>query len=197
MNHSQSSNVHHDRDCGWIDQRLDAYVDGELSAFEEARVERHLPHCEACQAVAEGLHGVKASLGALPVLRCPERVLEVVRSETFKSPVASRSASRRRAPSWAIGLAACVLVAAGVGTIRGVVERRQAELRRQQIETTLADLQATLQQRAAEVSREAFVQGVAKPTRTVVSAVQDSPLGRWGAAAASLLAPVANETDAT
>ena len=198
MSHSQPPIEHQDADCGWVDERLDAYVDSELSAFEEARVERHLASCEACGAVAAGLRGVKASLGGLPELRCPERVVEAVRREALPTEVASRPVRLRRAPSYAVGLAACLLVAVGAWSIRGAVERRQAELRREQIETALADLQSTLQQRATAVGREAFVQGVAKPTRTVVTAVQNSPLGRWGAAAASLLAPAdADETDAT
>lgn len=199
MSHSQPLTEHQDADCGWVDERLDAYVDGELSASEKARVERHLPSCEACSAVAKGLRGVKASLSGLPVLRCPERVLEAVLNEASKVDTASQPVRTRRAPSFAVGLAACLLVAAGAWSIRGVIERQQAAERRERIELAIADLQTTLRQRANDVGREAFVQGVAKPTRTVVTAVQNGPLGRWGAAAASLLAPsdVTDETDAT
>jgi anti-sigma factor RsiW len=198
MSHSQPPTERQDADCGWVDERLDLYVDGELSAFEEARVERHLAGCEACGAIAAGLRGVKASLGGLPELRCPERLVEAVRLEALPTDVASRQVRMQRAPSWAVGLAACLLVAVGAWSIRGVVERRQAAERRERIEVAIADLQATLRQRATDVGREAFVQGVAKPTRTVVTAVQNGPLGRWGAAAASLLAPAeADETDAT
>lgn len=198
MSHSQPPTERQDADCGWVDERLDLYVDGELSTFEEARVERHLASCEGCGAVVAGLRGVKASLGGLPELRCPERVVEAVRREALQTEVASRPVRMRRAPSWAVGLAACLLVAAGAWSIRGFVERRQAEQRRERIEMAIADLQSTLRQRATDVGREAFVQGVAKPTRTVVTAVQNGPLGRWGAAAASLLAPAeADETDAT
>jgi predicted anti-sigma-YlaC factor YlaD len=198
MSHSLPPTERQDADCGWIDERLDLYVDGELSAFEEARVERHLSSCEACGAVVTGLRGVKASLGGLPVLRCPERVLEAVRREALPTEVASQPLRTRRLSNYAVGLAACLLVAAGAWSIRGAVERRQAEQRRERIEMAIADLQTTLRQRATDVGREAFVQGVAKPTRTVVTAVQNGPLGRWGAAAASLLAPEeADETDAT
>jgi anti-sigma factor RsiW len=182
-------------DCGWIDQRLDAYVDGELATTECDRIERHLASCDVCDAVATGLRGVRTSLNGLPVLRCPERVLEAVRSAASRAEVAQQHVRPRRTLSFAIGLAACLLVAAGAWSIRGIVERRQAEERREQLETALADLQSTLRQRATDVGREAFVQGVAKPTRTVVTAVQNGPLGRWGAAAANLLAPVdADET---
>jgi len=185
-------------ECGWIDERLDAYIDGELATTDRDRVERHLATCDVCDAVATGLRGVKASLNEMPVLRCSERVLEAVRREASKTEVANQPVRRRRAIRFTIGLAACLLVTAGAWSIRGAVERRQAELRREQIETALADLQSTLQQRATDVGREAFVQGVAKPTRTVVTAVQNGPLGRWGAAAAGLLAPAdADETDAT
>jgi len=198
MNHSRLSTEDYAPNCGWVDERLDAYVDGELSAFEESRIERHLPNCDACSDVAKGLRGVKASLRGLPELNCPERVLAAVRREAAPKEVASRSARTRRSQSFAVGLAACLLVAAGAWSIRGAVERRQAEQRREQVRTALADLQSTLRQRATEVGREAFVHGVAKPTRTVVTAVQNGPLGRWGAAAANLLTPAdVDETDAT
>lgn len=198
MSHSPLPTERQDADCGWIDERLDVYVDGELTADECECVERHLATCEACDVLAKGLRGVKASLGGLPVLRCPERVLEAVRRDASKVEVASQPARRRRVLSWAVGLAACLLVAAGAWSIRSAVEQRQAELRRERIETALADLQSTLRQRATDVGREAFEHGVAKPTRTVVTAVQDSPLGRWGAAAASLLTPAEDDaTDAT
>lgn len=185
-------------ECDWVDARLDAYVDGELAVDESDCVERHLATCETCENVARGLTDVKDALAGLPAFSCPERVLEAVRREATANDILRSPGHWRRVTAYAAALAACLLVGFGAWSIRGAYERHQAELRRERVELALAELQTTLRRRASDVGREAFEHGVAKPTRTVVTAVRDSPLGKWGATVASLVTPTnRQEADAT
>ncbi len=187
MKFLDSSTEHNSPDCGWVDERLDAYFDGELSADDCDGVERHLSSCEACDATSKAIGGVRTSLRGLPMLRCPNRVLVAVRSEASKFEVASRRVRERRVRSVAVGSAACLLLAVGVWSVRGAIEKRQEGRRRAQLESDLVELRSTLSRQVTDVSREAFEHGVAKPTRTVVTALESSQLGRWSAQAVGYL----------
>jgi anti-sigma factor RsiW len=66
--------------CEWMQERIDAYVDGDLSPAESAVADMHLTRCAAC---AEELHlarQVAGSLRALPAVRCPDSIPEAVRA---------------------------------------------------------------------------------------------------------------------
>ncbi len=49
-----------------LDETLSAYVDGELDAAAQARVESHVAGCDACAALLDELRAVRASALALP-----------------------------------------------------------------------------------------------------------------------------------
>lgn len=80
----------------WAEQSLSAYMDGELSPAETARVERHLQECRACRANLATLHQTVGLLRELAVLRAPRSF--AVRPQTVTA--------RRAAParSWGYGL---------------------------------------------------------------------------------------------
>jgi anti-sigma factor (TIGR02949 family) len=69
----------HDPSCDEALDLLEAYVDGDLSADEVARLRSHLEGCAACAAELELATRIQSELRALPELDCPPEVLEKVR----------------------------------------------------------------------------------------------------------------------
>ena len=67
--------------CGDIAERLDRYLDGELPAGLQAKVELHLASCERCGAVLATIESLQQSIDAqLPDLRpITDRIRPAVR----------------------------------------------------------------------------------------------------------------------
>jgi len=80
----------------WVEESLSAYIDGELSAKETARVEEHLRECQACTENLATLRQTVALLRELPTLAPP-------RSFTVR-PAPVRLQARAAAPAWGYGL---------------------------------------------------------------------------------------------
>jgi len=96
--------------CRDVDDRLDDYVDGELSEAEYQEVELHVASCAACRENERGLRNLLARAAALPKEGTPGRDLW--------PGVAERLTARRsRAQSLLLGLAAGVIVALAAGVI--------------------------------------------------------------------------------
>ncbi|MCB1054676.1 MAG: zf-HC2 domain-containing protein [Acidobacteria bacterium] len=72
--------------CDEADERLEAYLDGDLSEFEAARLKRHLSTCTACAAELAWAERVQHGLRALPEHTCPPQVLEDVLRNTSQAP---------------------------------------------------------------------------------------------------------------
>ena len=91
------------------EERLNDYVDGELTAPERAGVEAHLAACTACRAEVEGLRDLLRHVAGLPrEIAPPPEVWEAVREETVEIPRIGRAAPW--GARW--GIAAAVVVAA-------------------------------------------------------------------------------------
>jgi len=89
------------------EERLNDYVDGELSATERAEVERHLEGCAECRAEVAGLRELLYEVATLPLeITPPEELWVGVKEETVELPV------RRRETLWGMryGLAAAAVV---------------------------------------------------------------------------------------
>jgi hypothetical protein len=80
----------------WAEESLSAYLDGELTPAETARVEAHLQECRTCRANLATLRQTVGLLGELPMLRAP-------RSFAVRPVVVT---AKRAAParSWGYGL---------------------------------------------------------------------------------------------
>ena len=52
--------------CLWASQRLSLWLDGEISEFEQARLEEHLRSCDDCRAYAAQLRGLTETLRSAP-----------------------------------------------------------------------------------------------------------------------------------
>jgi anti-sigma factor RsiW len=80
----------------WVEESLSAYMDGELSPAETARVENHLRECEACTENLTTLRQTVALLQELPAKPAPR---------SFAVRPASVKARRAAVPSaWGYGL---------------------------------------------------------------------------------------------
>jgi len=93
---------------GHVDDRLSAYLDGELVAGERAAVESHLRGCGACARHLEELAAVDAAARELPV-GAPAGYFD-----SFPARVRARLPVRRarRPPAWVWAAAAAIVLAA-------------------------------------------------------------------------------------
>ena len=96
--------------CRDVDDRLDDYVDGELSESEYQEVELHVASCAACRENERGLRNLLARAAALPKEMAPGRDLWPGVSERL-------TARRWSAQSLLLGLAAGLIVALAAGVI--------------------------------------------------------------------------------
>ena len=60
--------------CVWMQERIDAYLDGDLSPTEVAVADLHLARCLSCAEELRLARQVAGSLRSLPARQCPESV---------------------------------------------------------------------------------------------------------------------------
>ncbi|MFQ5947888.1 MAG: anti-sigma factor family protein [Acidimicrobiia bacterium] len=94
-----------------LNELLSAYLDGETTPEEQARVVGHLAECGDCRDEMAALDAARSSLRSLPLLEpsvslWPERVSEVTDRR--------RPIRLTRAWAWAAAVAAALLIAVGV-----------------------------------------------------------------------------------
>jgi len=75
----------------WIKENLSAYIDGELSPAETARVERHLEQCEQCRRELDSLTQTVHLLNRLPALRAPRSFLLPAEAEESRRRFKART----------------------------------------------------------------------------------------------------------
>lgn len=80
----------------WVEDSLSAYIDGELSPKERARVEKHLRDCQACTQNLATLRQTVALVGELPQVPAP-------RSFAIR-PAVVQPKARMATPAWGYGL---------------------------------------------------------------------------------------------
>lgn len=64
------------KDCGWILERIESYVDDGLHGGELEIFERHIESCDACGRELSLARDVARGLRALPWYRCPDHVAD-------------------------------------------------------------------------------------------------------------------------
>lgn len=109
--------------CQTIEPLLGSHLDRELTRAEEARVEEHLDHCDRCRARLEHLEALSGALKAWeasaltpvpPDLRLKHAVLARVAETSHQRRVDDRVLRLTH-----LAVAACVLVALGLGFVLG------------------------------------------------------------------------------
>ena len=102
------------RDCHEIQERLSAFIDGDLDPAEQAEVRAHVESCRACRGLAQDLTRLRDAAGALGGVRPPDHVwLEIAGqirlSETREPRLVAPVRLRPALVQW-IGLAAALVV---------------------------------------------------------------------------------------
>jgi hypothetical protein len=112
--------THDKHECDSMCERFAAYIEGDLSAAEQTRAERHLAECATCAQTLVELRAIAGEAAQLPLLT-PSRDLWAgiaSRISTPVTPLESAPATVRRAPrrefQYAIAAAALIAVTAGV-----------------------------------------------------------------------------------
>lgn len=80
----------------WVEESLSAYMDGELSPADRARVEEHLQRCKSCTQNLRTLQHTVRLVRELPAMSAP-------RSFAVR-PAVTRARPVRAAPSWGYGV---------------------------------------------------------------------------------------------
>src|SRR5215471_8826058 len=100
-------------DCPTCEAMVDAYLDGELTASENAEFERALELCPGCRARLARVREVSSLLRALPVEPAPDLLRARVEREV--RAIARRPVDRLR---W-MAMAASLVVALSIGWLGG------------------------------------------------------------------------------
>ncbi len=81
--------------CEWALDRLDAYLDGDLSAEESSSMQIHLEKCAACSGELELAEATQTAIRNLPEQQCPDAVTAAVMEH-----IASEASPGRPVLSW-------------------------------------------------------------------------------------------------
>ena len=148
--------------CEQTKDRLDEYLDGELSADDAAAVEQHLAGCEACRAELEALRKTAALVKSLPRVKAPEGLASDVKASLARRTTTRRSLILRWASvgGW-LAAAATLIIVIKLAPWEGLPEadRRPAVKAAPELERKDPDRAAKLSEEAApapgKVLREA------------------------------------------
>ena len=112
---------------------LSSYIDGEVSAAESRRVERHLAGCDECAAELESLRATTMLLGRLPLLDAPRSyaltpvdVADAPRLTGLPGLISIAALARGFAPMGAAALALVLIVGVALIVMRGIGGEYQA-----------------------------------------------------------------------
>lgn len=101
-------------ECEWTLDRIEPFLDGELSCAEVGQLEGHTAFCDSCMSELDEARIVLAALRGLPEVRCPDAVLEGAMRE-----VETLAGSRSYSGWLGLAAAALLLLTAGVALMRG------------------------------------------------------------------------------
>ncbi len=87
-----------------LSELISAYLDGETSGSETARVIAHLQACERCRAELSDVHAGRSALRSLPVLEMPAGLFEDLGVASTVVPM------RRRPVTWVAAAAAAIVI---------------------------------------------------------------------------------------
>ncbi|MDX1429217.1 MAG: zf-HC2 domain-containing protein [Rhodothermales bacterium] len=134
-------------DFEWLDERVEAYIDGDLTETDRMRFEAALADSSELRAAVAAAHRVRDGLGAIGAPKCPEHVVADVLAAAKSEP---RGASIReryldallpgfpRAGAFAIAAAVTIVV------IAGVLILTRPESAPSEVEQGLADVKVAL-----------------------------------------------------
>lgn len=106
--------------CAAVESLLSAWLDGELTLSERARVEEHVRTCARCAADVDTLRRTQQLVRSLPVRAVPEHV-----APARRVPAPPPAPPVRRRARVAASVAAVGLVLSGAAVVVGAQAQRQ------------------------------------------------------------------------
>lgn len=101
--------------CMWTQERIEAYIDGDLPGEEAARLDEHLQGCTVCSTELALASELRQTLNTLPQQSCPDRVSDAVMDQVHADLRAERWRRVRDGlagwlhPAWRPAMATAVL----------------------------------------------------------------------------------------
>ncbi len=177
--------------CSAFEQKIEAYLDGALSADDARAIESHIAACQVCAEELSLARQVSEGLAELTPLNCPDVVTARVthtmsalgnRADSIAEAGGTRSTAWNQS-TWKIA-AAVVLVAAGVifavsqsknsqpvesANLDDVYTPEEATLARRQLEWTLAYVEHVTRSSMQSVGQDVIGKHVTPPVRSAVN----------------------------
>ena len=142
----------------WFDQRVEAYIDGELDASERSLFVSRLKLDESLRREVEQARLIQGTLRDMPSLQCPSDV---------RKRVLEMTGSRPRGFAWGWAGAACAVLVAAIafGLMRPPAGPSELELAqaRADMETAMAYLSRAGQMAGRQAGQQWIESGIARP----------------------------------
>jgi anti-sigma factor RsiW len=110
--------------CDRVLDRMEAFIDDDVTADESAAIKRHLDHCDACAEELEHALETLAALRALPELDVPDRVIEDARAAIRRQGPAGNNNQRANMRRRWLAAAAAIVIGI-IGTTAVVRDRTE------------------------------------------------------------------------
>ena len=130
--------------CSWTQERIEAYIDDELTPVEQGQLEAHAATCAACTAELEDARRLIGTLRALPRVTCPDAVSQALQTRIRQARRQRLHVAVRRW-GWAYAAAAVLVLIAGYHLfdpepVPPAFSPKEIAQARRQVEWTLAYL---------------------------------------------------------
>lgn len=115
--------------CDQIEPRLDAFLDGELTAEEIAVLQSHLDGCPTCRRETESRRELRRAFAARPRVAAPSGLQDAILAAADSGKVglrAGRPAGHRNRVRWGLALAAAASLAV-VALLPRLLEREAGQ----------------------------------------------------------------------
>ena len=155
--------------CSWTQERIEAYIDGELTPVEQGRLEAHVATCAACPAELEDARQLVGALRALPRVTCPDAVSQALQDRIHRT---RQDRWRTAAKRWYKPLAAAAVLALIAGhllfdpePVSPAFSPKEIAQARRQVEWTLAYLGDLNSRMGAAVRDDVIQPRIVQPLR--------------------------------
>lgn len=179
------------RRCEDMQSLFDLYMNGGLSRKQRTILEDHLASCDECRHALAGERDIAEALRTLPLVECPDRVVERIERSVFPLAEVHREPTQRRwhGFQWAtvsVGLAAAaVAVFMLLGPMGDRVDIAQEEFTEEQIQDarqkakwSLSYIADVMNQKEKEVIENVFLKDL--PTNVRKSIKHSIPILKGG-----------------
>ena len=161
--------------CSWTQERIEAYIDGELTPVERGHLEAHVATCAACAAELQDARSLVKSLRALPPITCPDTVSQALQDRIHQT---RQDRWRTAAKKWCAPLAAAAVLALIAGRLlfdpepaQPVFSPKEIAQARRQVEWTLAYLGDLNSRMGAAVRDDVIQPRLVQPLRLNLDAI--------------------------